>query len=128
MGEIATLPGRLPEPDWLGTRVAELWRAIARPPVEASAEEEGIAAIGRWDQARVAAGSGTAEVTTLSSTTTGAEYDREEAECDALRARLLSEMTPTNRALYRRIVHRRDAVGALDIDIVGTIRELREHG
>ncbi len=128
MGELATASVGWSGPEWLGAKVAELWRAIVRPSVEASAEEESVAAIGRWDQARVSAGSGATEVTTLSSTTTESEYDREEAERDSLRATLLAEMTPANRALYRRIVRRRDAVGVLDFDIAETIRELREHG
>ena len=40
----------------------------------------------------------------------------------------LRSMSPERKALYERIIKRRDAIGPLDFDIVETLREIRNNG
>jgi hypothetical protein len=45
---------------------------------------------------------------------------------DKERERLLAKMTPERRALYERIIARREEIGPVDFDSVQAIRELRD--
>ena len=45
-----------------------------------------------------------------------------------LKEKLLARMTPERRALYNRIIQRREKIGAVEHDLVASLAEMRANG